>query len=250
MEQGIRSLTIRMEMLNQWAAIAMTKPLWQTILNLMRVGSGDQSRVANPVWQECKLQELKEISPVMYQFGFYPVILVRYLFGDITAVAQCLAHFKSPYSCHDYSPTFSSMVTFLDGLCSIAMVREGKTQYLRRAKQRSKQLLELTKMVPENYFARYLILKAELNGLKKSLKCKDGLLEYYTAISVARDSGSLLWYAYANELTGKYVLRSSGDPVAAEKYFRAAISIFQRWGAVAKVEYLRYEMAIFQYKDL
>jgi hypothetical protein len=215
----------------------------------MQVRSGDEEQIStvSPVWQgESQfLQELIELSPALYQLGFYPIILVKYIFGDIGAVAQCLASFKGVRSSHNYSPVFSSMLTFLDGMCCVAMVRQGHKKYLRRAKQCSKNLLVLAKLVPDNYFARYLILQAELKGMKRSLKYKDGLLAYYTAISVARDSGSLLWYAFANELTGKYILRRNGDAAAAEKYFRAAISIFQKWGAVAKVEHLQYEMAIF-----
>jgi hypothetical protein len=179
----------------------------------------------------------------MYQFALCPIILVQYLFGDEHAVAQYLASFGT-CSSHEYNPVFSSMLMFLNGLCSIAMVRQGHIQYLHQAKKRSKCLLVLAKLVPENYFARYLMLKADLIGMRNSSKYNDGLLAYYNAISVAKDSGSLLWYAFANDLTGKYILRRNGDSVAAEKYLLAAISIFQRWGAVAKVDHLRYEMAI------
>jgi hypothetical protein len=239
-----------MEMLNQNAALAMTKPLWQGVLTLMGLGTGDPARLSGSAWQESKFHELKEVSPLMYQFGFYPIVLVRYLFGDVAAAAQWLSSYSREQGAHDFSPLVRSMFAFLDGLCCISMVRLGKKSYKCRAKKCSKYLLKLSKMVPENYFAKYLILKAELKGLEMGTCYKDSLLDYYTAISVAKDSGSLLWYAVANELTGKYLICRGKDPDAAVKYIRDAISIYQRWGAVAKVEYLRYEMKVFRFQDL
>ena len=221
-EQGIHALTVKVELLNQGAALAMTKPLWQGIRTLMGLDTGDPARLSGSVWQESQLQALKDMSPLMHLFGFYPIVLVRYIFGDVAAAAQWLACYSREL-CHDLSPIASSMFSFLDGMCCVCMVRLGEKRYLRRAKRCSKRLLHLSKMVPENYSAKHLILKAELKGLNNVVSHNDDLLEYNTAIAAANSSGSLLWYALANELTGKYLLRRSSDPAMAEKYIRDAL---------------------------
>jgi predicted ATPase/signal transduction histidine kinase len=86
---------------------------------------------------------------------------------------------------------------------------------------------------PDNYNHKYLLIQAELARLEG--KTLEALALYEKAAEAATLSGALHNAAIANELTGR-LLFSLGHNQAARGYMTEAMYLYDRWGAVRKVE--------------
>jgi predicted ATPase len=126
---------------------------------------------------------------------------------------------------------------FRVGLVAAAMARE-KTERRKniRAATKAIRLLERFATVgPQNCLVRLSLLRAELASALG--KTEDAYREYITAISTAPASRSLSMRALSNECFARHLLRL-GSSKKAEPYFLEALSVYEEWGACAKVKQL------------
>jgi hypothetical protein len=239
-DQGFQTLSERMQVLSQETGLIVLKPLWQAAQNLMGRASGRYSLLAGQVLAEGEMELIKSSLPWLYRFCYYPKALLLYLFGDYIGACELLSQFRRTTSKFDFNPAMDSMTLLLEGLCLVAIARKNHQRHSYRAKLFSLKLRRLANEEPQGYLSKHVILEAELGGLARKNR-KSILPKYFIAISVAKEGGSMLLYALANELTGKYLLNQRKQIARAEKYIQEALSTYSKWGAVAKVQFLQYE---------
>jgi hypothetical protein len=143
---------------------------------------------------------------------------------------------------------FLRQILLLDGLFCIARARKLKRRWAPFAKKCSYVLRKRAINEQTNFLGKHLILDAELSALGRKPH-KAMLLKYVNAVTMAKESGSLLEYALASELTAKHLIRQ-GDKETAEKHIRKSIQIYLQWGAIARAKYLLEEMGSHGFKDL
>lgn len=102
-----------------------------------------------------------------------------------------------------------------------------------KAKQIISKIKKAADSSPENFSNKVHLVLAELYAIRK-IKDK-ALKEYELAIQQAKESNLNLERAIANELCGIFYL-SFGDKENGFKYLLEARRIFQKWGAVSKVD--------------
>jgi len=107
-----------------------------------------------------------------------------------------------------------------------------KRKILGILKQRQAKMKEWAELCPVNYETKYLLIEAE--RLKATGTFKEAVIRYRDAISSAREYGLTHIEALANERAALLYL-SEGIEEVARLYLNAAIQVYAKWGAAAKV---------------
>jgi hypothetical protein len=253
-DHGCQVLSERAQLLKQEIAHALANELRKTIQTL----SGTCSENVNST-NDCRTVfessqydgATKKQFPFLYKLSLYPIFLIRYLFGDLVGCLNEIKNVQGLSHKYEFSPTMTSIFTFIEGLTLISNARTKGHRICCRAKYCSYVLRRFTQLEPYGHLGRLMLLEAEMSDLF-------GFSEDYTfpkyvaAISTAINSGSLLTIAITNEVTAKYIVRKhrkeAVPPQHAVRYFDEAIAVYKQWGATAKVLHLEQEMKEYGYQ--
>ena len=134
------------------------------------------------------------------------------------------------------------------GLTALALLRnKGDTSRRRKRKDlAAKAIAKFQKWsdtCPQNFLPGLFLLEAENFGRSSQAELRAKAHAKYTcAIALARHGGFMMEEALANELAGSFFLRQR-DEMTAAPYLRLSLNLYEVWGAKAKVERLRVEIA-------
>jgi histidine kinase len=127
------------------------------------------------------------------------------------------------------------------GMSCLAMARKGKDfrKHVQDANKTIKLLRRWTKVSPHNIQEKVFLLEGELASVCGRADMAYG--KFTCAIELAEGRGFLYLHALANERVGHHFL-ALGQKTEAKPFFRAACSVYDEWGAKAKVRQLEAEL--------
>ena len=232
----------------QTAARSVISPILQHVYNL-RGGNDFDS----PPWiltgyacdEETLMAEAKASNNIMClsQFNFRK-LWMAYVFNNyeyaFTMAEKSRVTIKS-----SPSSFFVFSHYFFEGMTCLALARSPNTKlrkkkkYERLAKRCLKTMKKYTAYCKRNCLNKFLMLKAELLVTKGDLS--GGLKLFEQSASCSKEEGFMHEQAIAFERAGLAVLHGKGlaDHVpkdTASKYFTKAMSLYQLWGAISKVD--------------
>jgi hypothetical protein len=232
----------------QTAASSVISPILQQVYNLR--GGYDFD---NPPWiltgyacdEETLMAEAKASNNIfcLSQFNFRK-LWMAYVFNNyeyaFTMAAKSRLTIKS-------SPSSFFVIShyFFEGMTCLALARSPNTKlgkkkkYVRLAKRCLKTMKKYTDYCKRNCLNKFLMLKAELLVTKGDLS--GGLELFEQSASYSQVEGFMHEQAIAYERAGLAVLHDKGlasdaPNDAASKYFSKSMSLYQLWGAMAKVD--------------
>lgn len=127
---------------------------------------------------------------------------------------------------------------FYKGVALFAMTRvTRKRVYLRHAKRCLAVIKKWTERGNPNVAHFERLLQAELLAYQGKIYLAKNAFEAGTVL--AARGGFIHDSAFASERFGEFLLEAMGDEENAVYKFKAALSLYEEWGAVAKVEHLR-----------
>jgi len=180
-------------------------------------------------------------------------LLTRYLFGDVKG-ALIEADTMSVDDASVAGFFMSARMTLLDTLIRFANVhgatRKERKNLMRKAAGNQAKMKAWSKNNPDNFRNKYCLIEAErLRVMEKELEAHPW---YDEAIRLAAEQGFIHEQALANELCGAMHC-AAGRMTIGMPYLAQALELYQRWGALAKVESMqqRYPQLIraVRYKD-
>ncbi|WP_103667117.1 ATP-binding sensor histidine kinase [Pseudanabaena sp. BC1403] len=116
------------------------------------------------------------------------------------------------------------------------LLRSSRHAYLKIVAKNQKKMQRWAKHCPMNFQHKYDLVEAERFAI---LGQQSQAMEYYDrAIKGARENEYIQEEALANELAAKFYLQKHRDKIA-QSYFADAVSCYQSWGAIAKVNHLK-----------
>jgi signal transduction histidine kinase len=121
------------------------------------------------------------------------------------------------------------------GLCK-SLSRSSRHTYLTKVAKNQQTMRRWAKYCPMNFQHKYDLVEAEKFALLGQQI--DAMASYDRAIRGARENEYIQEEALANELAGQFHLRYNRDKIA-QTYFVDAVSCYQSWGAIAKVQHLQ-----------
>jgi hypothetical protein len=128
---------------------------------------------------------------------------------------------------------------FYEGLTAAKASSSSKTER-RRTKLIIRKLKSYANLVPSNYLHRVFLVEAELlvSCSNKAHDFQTAVKKYDLAINHARDEGFVHEQALACERKAYALTRRQNDRVGANDCLEQACSLFDEWGAKAKVDKL------------
>ncbi|GBO55950.1 high-affnity carbon uptake protein Hat/HatR [Pseudanabaena sp. lw0831] len=121
------------------------------------------------------------------------------------------------------------------GLCK-SLPRSSRHTYLKKVAKNQKKIRRWAKHCPMNFQHKYDLVEAERYAI---LGQQIEAMAYYDrAIKGARENEYIQEEALANELAGKFHIHHNRGKIA-QTYFVDAVSCYQSWGAIAKVQHLQ-----------
>ncbi|WP_437972031.1 AAA family ATPase [Sorangium sp. So ce260] len=182
-------------------------------------------------------------SPYHMGWLYYAKIRNAYLFGDRASFADLmpkLAVIESALPTHAKVPE----ATFYAGLMRIAVIEGAEGAERREHEAHLARLLDRMKRWadagPDNVLHKHLLLLAEQARVEG--RRAEAMDLYERGIEAARQADYINNQALGNELYGRFWL-GQGRAEFAGMFLRRALYLYERWGASAKVEALREELA-------
>ncbi|WP_437321657.1 AAA family ATPase [Sorangium sp. So ce385] len=182
-------------------------------------------------------------SPYHMGWLYYAKIRNAYLFGDRASFPDLmpkLAVIEGALPTHAKVPE----ATFYAGLMRIAVLEGAEGEGRREHEEQLGRLLGRMKRWadagPDNVRHKYLLLLAEQARVEG--RRAEAMDLYEQGIEAARQADYINNQALGNELYGRFWL-AQGRAEFAGIYLRRAVYLYERWGASAKVEALRQELA-------
>jgi predicted ATPase/signal transduction histidine kinase len=122
---------------------------------------------------------------------------------------------------------------WLSRFYNVAVTEREKRSIRKRMNQCIKKLKKWAELAPENYLHKYLLLKAEMAGLKQE---EQSIFSFYNdSINYAEKHGFIQDVAICNECAARYFARK-GHTKLANAFFLEAYQSYLRWGAKAKAQ--------------
>ena len=115
--------------------------------------------------------------------------------------------------------------------------RRGK--YRRKANAALRQLQKWADGGAVSCVPFHLLLNAESLSTRRHVSKAEVMNVYDKAIEALRNSGLCHCKALANELAGAYLMQNQEDSSRASVYLTRALTLYEEWGADAKVEHMR-----------
>lgn len=229
-----------MELHGQETNAITIKSLWQTIHNLMGVSDGDPTVLSGKAINEHDLDEMKKTSGTAFLRSHSSRMILCYLFSDFKKAQlhadACKALVDSPIIGIDFvTNLLFEVLTMLANLGTSG--KQKKT--LDYVKKRIERVKYWAQQSPYNFLGSLYILDAELAVATGDHA--EAFSKYVCAISLSKDSGSMLRTALANERAGKYFFER-GQKKESKRFIDEAVAVYEKWGASAKAKHLRDEL--------
>jgi hypothetical protein len=236
----------------QQGMLSLLQPFGQMVDNLMGNAKGSISVLTGDFMNEDAYLRHPEHKTGTTQFAAMNVrrLMVVYVMNDL--VASELSAVKSRQIAKEIvSSLTASVQAFYDGLCSVALARKetGRRQrasHLKRARVCLKKLKRWETKCPENFSNKVLLVEAELASFAGNVDA--AIDKYKESIDVAGAEGFIQDQAIARERMGDAIMRRSGRCMEARECFEAARSLYDTWGAHAKVKQLD-ELLVSKWQD-
>mmetsp|Transcript_38332 Transcript_38332/g.79713 ORF Transcript_38332/g.79713 Transcript_38332/m.79713 type:complete len:279 (-) Transcript_38332:2830-3666(-) len=177
------------------------------------------------------------------QWAIYSQMMICYLFGKYEEAfrhsQRCAELLRHPVGAGD-----TSSPLLFDGLTNLALARKSKGLkrrfHIQTAKKRLRWIKNFAEIAPFNFLGKAYLLEAELSVVNRDSKSAHSL--YAVSVCLYKEGGFFMGAALSNERAGKYFLEM-GDLEMASKYLREAIARYKLYGAEAKAQHLRNELA-------
>lgn len=230
-------------------AVDVTKPLTQSVLNLMGEGCDPPTSL---IGQDLNSELFGKLFVYTHFYGMF----LGYMFGDFQQASVNFTKLQHAIgqvvAVHD-----AMLLVFFDALVAVKLYRTSKkSKILSRALYSLRRIRYWAQYAPENFLCRQFLLEAEISiattstsatctatSTHNSTSTKLVHGKYVACIALAKDSGNLLVTALGNELFGKYHWQDRNDVLTARPFLLEALRWYTAWGANAKVEHLRSELA-------
>ncbi len=166
-------------------------------------------------------------------------IKIHYLFGEYADCIPISAELYNLVVKKDIAKGYLHITeaNFYSSLSITACYRQAKWwehgKYMHFIKRNQQQMKLWANNCPENFLHKYLIVEAELAGIKGQFKKAKNL--YDQAINSARENGYKQNEAIANE-RASLLMQNTGNLENMKKYMLEAYHCYMKWGATAKVK--------------
>ena len=189
---------------------------------------------------EAERKILESHNPFVISCHFLFLALEKFLAGDLEGTTTCLARSKPSVPGNFNGP----QTQLFEALLLAELARAGGENAgaaLAGLKAEEATLRRWAAASPKTFGHRHALVAAELCAASGD----DGqaLTWFEQAIKLARDAGSILFEALANELAGRYAERRGWARIARELYFENASTAYARWGAIRKARQLAVRVA-------
>jgi hypothetical protein len=165
--------------------------------------------------------------------------MAAYYFSEYELAVTIISGSTDPQPTVEASDLFWDL--FFRGLVWAALAKKtGRRMHQWRASHFAKRLRRLVKGGCPNCEHQLLTLEAEINSAAR--KYEVAAAKYEQAIVMAGRRGFLQDHALANELYGQF-LCSRGELTTGALHITNAISLYEEWGAHAKVDHVRARFA-------
>ncbi|MBF0396918.1 MAG: AAA family ATPase, partial [Desulfobacterales bacterium] len=184
----------------------------------------------------------------LFEVNFQKLIL-NYIFGryekayDLAKETE--KYIETMIACLSYA-----LFYFYQSLTLIAVYptvkKSEQKKMIRQVVKNQKKFKKWAHFAPMNHKHKYELIEAEFLRIKGKIDNAQKL--YIKAIEGAKANGYIQEEALANELAAKFYI-SQGNEKSARVYMQDAIYLYQRWGAIAKVNDLNKKYPEFQIRD-
>uniref|UniRef100_A0A7S3DSP7 Uncharacterized protein n=1 Tax=Entomoneis paludosa TaxID=265537 RepID=A0A7S3DSP7_9STRA len=233
LEQELSVLRERMKKYRQTTFEMFTRPVHDTVHNLMGL-SEDPTILKSPLAGEQITKAIKDNTlGSVHMWAKAHEVLLCCLFGKYQ-IAKDLSLTASEIAKGGFGPLGGSFVMFYCGFAEVALARETKRGRALMAKKYSRLLGKWSIRAPQNFLGNHSFLEAELAALAND---KRTYLKFVNAIAVLKETKHTLLVAFANERLA-YYLRDIEKTDESLSYFREALTVYQDFGAKAKVSHL------------
>jgi hypothetical protein len=209
---------------------------WQLVLNLMGGQENTYTLTGKVMTEQEYLERIAASGNVQLKAGLERFRnMAAYYFGEYELAAKIISGSTDPQDDCFASDLFWDM--FFRGLVWAAMARKtNRREHRRQAGHFAKRLRKLVRGGCPNCGHQLLTLEAEIAFTTK--KYAVAAAKYEEAIVMAGRRGFLQDHALSNELYGQF-LCSRGETTQGALHINKAISLYQEWGAHAKVDHVR-----------
>lgn len=212
----------------------------QVVQNLM--GKSDhRTRLEGSAYRESEMvPRHREYNQTLNLFDYYQcVLLLGVYFGSYEIAVDAGRELDRIKEIARGTYAWS-IVPFYDSLACLKLYKQAdsslKVRLLRRVRMNQKQYRKFAASSSENYGHKYIFVEAERARVKGKSERAESL--YHEAIRGALQNGFIHDAALACEFAADYY-RKQGDLEKASFYVHQAISHYEAWGAVAKMEDMR-----------
>jgi tetratricopeptide (TPR) repeat protein len=229
LEREIREAVNLMDSHSQLSMRIMIAGVWQTILNLMGRSSGDVCVISG---------DNMDASTLKHWMNYLRMVLC-YLLGRYDEASDHAAGCQELIK-DDFVTTGVCSIVFFETLTNLALERSSRKRGRRKViSHRIRKMKTWAQHSPYNFSGMQFLMEAELAALRGDKN--RALSKYVCAILVHKQVGALLLAALSNERLGKFVLEQ-GQHSEAKPYLDEALTYYEEYGAVAKVDHLRSEI--------
>lgn len=233
LEAEMMGLSERMELHQQKNFLFITRPIHQMMHNMMGLQDGDVTILRGDILDET-MEEQIEMNHLTSLWRNAHTVILCCFFGQFRKANEV------SLDCRElaklvFGPMGAGLVYFYFGFADVADARARKKKRASIARRQARQLGKWSLKSPHNFLGKYLFLKAELAAMSR---CKSTVSRFVTAIAASREGGFIGQTALANERLALYLFEQ-GEKESAGPYFVEALSLYQEWGAWAKVRDLQ-----------
>lgn len=227
---------------------SVISPILQHVYNLREGGQVCKIPwilTGNACSEETLMAEAKASNNVMClsQFNFRK-LWMAYVFNNYEFALEMAELSAVTIKC-SMSSFFVYSHFFLEGMTCMALAKEADTnferkKYIRRALRCQKRMKKFNNYCKRNCLNKFLMLEAEFLVMQDDLI--GGLNLFEKAASISQEEGFMHEKAIAFERAGlavEYASDITNDTISAQtakKYFTKAITAYQEWGAITKVD--------------
>ena len=227
----------RMTECNQPIPLSFLSAFWQSIQNLMG-HSSNPLYLTGDVFDEAMMinHAEKEGNVLLLQFINYNKLMLAYMFGNFENAVKEAAKGRNLVTVRAPGMFVVANFTFYDGLASCALAVESNLKSVKRSclkthKIAKSKMKTWSKMCPENFSQKYLLLKAEGSAVKgKNDKAKNA---YEAAIAAAKKNNYIHDEALAYERAALFS-KNVGEEIKASRYLARSQQLYLAWGAKEK----------------
>jgi tetratricopeptide (TPR) repeat protein len=180
--------------------------------------------------------------------------VMYFIADDLEAAVETMNRRLSKFSRIEVEGSvLESVAYYLEGLIAFAALREEKSRgemrkLLKHARRSTRNLKMLSNNNPSTCLAKYLLLEAEEAAMKK--KYPIAREKYSNAIALAKNKGSFVELAFANQAAAAHFLHDLHDVDSALGYLRAAREAYALWGAHAGVTHLARRIDVLESRQI